>query len=88
MLTLFTMFACTPLWADANEIRRWTGVEHFAMPLHDWSQVNDKLVAKPVSFGGAWKGPDEMSWARFYKPGFPIWNCLKPLQAWNVAYGN
>ena len=37
------------------------------MPLHDWSLVNGKLVAKPASFGGAWKGPAGVSWARLYK---------------------
>jgi len=43
--------------------RRWTGPEHFAIPLHDWSRNDGQLTAKPWEFGAGWTGET----ARLYK---------------------
>lgn len=46
-----------------GETRRWTGEEHFAIPLHDWSRKDGNLIAQHAHFGGAWRG----AWTRLYK---------------------
>lgn len=52
----------------AADTRRWTGAEHFANPLHDWSQEDGGLIATPGNFGSrVFKKIPNYEWARLFK---------------------
>ena len=49
-LALFIL-GLTAAVAGNAEMQRWTGAEHFANPLQDWSRQDGALIAEPLSFG-------------------------------------